>query len=449
MNVNPILFIISLLVTVTIFVVTESFATFGIAIIIFLLLFATIILDAPKSKFAINTILLTYCIYTTFAILHYYQIDNNELDPTFDEVRYFIPFVNDIISQNISFDKLWIKSLQYNFGEHHGYLFYIGSFALFGKICLGDYNVMQLLLSSVLIGCLYSIFLFKVISIYTDEAKAFKYTLFYMLCTPIVMSSYVVLRDLLIALIYLIGIYIILKNTTLNKGLPIFILSFLLLLSLRLEHALFFALFIIIYIYRKYSRYKVISISLFAISSIIFFAAIQSTFLTMSDTLATFNEYTITHANQAGLAMKLLSLPSPIKEVACSLFSQIFPIPPWVSLLDEIKSVPDLIFSLLSMVKTICWFYIAFYTVKYIFTSYKKIKIFKLGFLLIASIILIVTCSSEYYESRRIMCIYPVIYITFILFRQKIPRIQTQKTTSQFFLVYGSVIAAYYLMLEF
>lgn len=448
-SVSIILVFSSILMPIIILCVTGSFATFGIAVIVLLLLIGTTAaINGWKEYPLYNTLLFTYCIYTLFAILHYYQIVNNELDSSADEVHYFIPFVDKLLAQNISFNRLVTESLQYNFyGEHYGYLIYIGCFALIGEYCLGDYNVMQLLLSSVLLGCSYSIILFKTIAIYQSKAKAYKYTIFYMLCTPIVMSSFVILRDLFVALLFLIGIYIVLKNKSFIKGMFVLIISFLILTSLRLEHALFFALIIVIFIYQKLSRYKVLSISLFAISAFLFFAVIQNTISTMSDTLSTYNDFTKDHANNVGLAMKLLSLPTPIKEIACTLFSQIFPIPPWASLLEGVKSFPDFIFSILSMIKTVCWFYIAFCVVKWYCKYNTKIKKYNLNLLLLATMLLIVACSSEYYESRRMMCMYPIIYITFILLKNKLTSKQRKRTNSQFITLYSSLLLIYYIIL--
>lgn len=447
-SVNPLLLLCSIMMPIIVLLVTGSYATFGISLIIFVTLFSAIVIrEWRDAYYLVNTFFVTYCAYTLFAILHYNQIADNELDSMLDEVRYFIPFVDNIIAENISFDRLWVKSLQYNYyGEHSGYLFYIGSFAVFGKNCLGDYNVMQLLLSSVLLGCLYSMLLFKTILLYTDSRTAYKYTVFYMLCTPIVMSSFVVLRDLFVSFIFLIGIYIILTNKPFIKGGLILLFSFFVLTLLRLEHALFFTLIIAIFIYRKLQRHKVIAISLFVICAICSVTVIHSMFMTMSDTVSTYNEYTKGHANAAGLAMKLLSLPSPIKEVACTLFSQIFPIPPWASLIEGIKSFPDFVFSALSMIKTICWFYIVFSTIKWLYVSYNNIKSYNLGLLLIATILLIVVCSTEYYESRRMMCMYPILYLIFILLRERSTKKQIRDTNYQYVALYSFTLLAYYVV---
>ena len=392
--------------------------------------------------------LCTYSIYMLFAILHYYQFVDNELEAKADEVRYFVPFVEYIIDKNITFSDLLYESFSYNNGEHYSYLFYIGAIALFSEKCLGDYNIMQIILSSQFLACIYSILLFKIISIYKKEDEAVKWTLFYMLCTPVVMYSVSVLRDLPIALSYLIGLYILLSNIKFKSGICILLILLSLIMSLRLEHGLFFVLLIIAYLYKKLSRFKIVFVVIAFVCVVGFIAIIQSTFVTLFDTVSTYNDYTKEHANATGLAMKLISLPSPVKEIACSLFSQIFPIPPWASFMGGVKSLPDFIFSLLSMLKTVCWFYIVFFVINNIFKYYKNIRPYNWGYLLLISLLLIVACSSEYYESRRMMCMYPIIYLSFIKVRDFIDRVQMRKTNKQFGLLYGGLLLTYVLLLN-
>lgn len=445
----PIFILLSVILPFVVLFVTDSFATFGLSIMILLMLsLISFLLKGEKFRYIYTTMLCTYSIYMLFAILHYFQFIDNEIDPNADELRYFVPFVDNIIDKNVAFTDLLYESLSYNRGEHYSYLFYIGGVALFSEKYLGGYNLMQVILSSQFLACIYSIFIFKIISIYIKEDVAVKCTLFYMLCTPIVMYSVSVLRDLPIALSYLIGLIVILKNTKFKSGICILLILSSLIMSLRLEHGLFFVLLILIYIYIKLNRFKILFGVIAIVCVVGFIAIIQNTFITLLDTVSTFNEYTKEHANSTGLAMKLISLPSPIKEVACSLFSQIFPIPPWAGFIDGVKSFPDFIFSFFSMIKTVCWFYIIFFVVKNIFKYYDSIRPYNWGYLMLVALLLIVACSSEYYESRRIMCMYPIIYLVFIKMRDYIDRVQLRKTNKQFGLLYGGLLLAYVLFLN-
>ena len=447
--VNPIILLSSILIPLVVLFITESFAVLSLSVIIFLILsLVSFLLKGENFRYIYTTMLCTYSIYMLFAILRYFQFIDNEIDPTADELRYFIPFVDNIIEKKVAFTDLLYESLSYNRGEHYSYLFYIGGVALFSEKYLGGYNLMQVILSSQFLACLYSIFIFKIISLYKKVDIAFRYTIFYMLCTPVVMSSVNILRDLPIALSYLIGLYIILKNTKFKSGICILLILLSLIMSLRLEHGLFFVLLIITYIYKKLSRFKILFGVIALVCVVGSIAIIQNTFITLFDTISTYNEYTKEHANISGLAMKLISLPSPVKEIACSLFSQIFPIPPWASFIGGVKSLPDFIFSLSSMIKTICWFYIVFFVIKNIFKYYKNIQPYNWGHLLLIALLLIVACSSEYYESRRMMCMYPIIYLVFIKIRDFIDRVQLQKNNKQFGLLYGGLLIAYVLLLN-
>lgn len=431
-----------------IFFITESVATFIFSCILLIIQSILVFLFSREEqrKNIYKVSLLTFVLYSILALLHYNEFICNDVNPMADELRHFIPFVERILKSELTIPQILQESFLYNQGTNIGYYFYIGSVAQFCKYSLGGYNLLQLLMSTVFVGCLYSIILYKFIAIFVSSSKnTFAYTMQFLVFTPIVSYSFMISRDCHIAFFYLLGIYIVLRNKDFKKSLIILFLIMWILASLRLEHSLFFGLFIAYFIYGRFQRYRKTVIMISFLLFVVGIGFLKSTVDMMSETWNYYSAYTMEFANSSGLAMRILSLPSPIKEFACTILSQIFPIPPWASLLTCPDNISSIILSILSMVRTIVWFFIVYSVVWWIlrFNVIPFIKESRLFFLLWVSLLLILVCSTEYYESRRIMCVYPIIYATYIVSKRTISIQRMDRTKLNFVGIYSFIILTY------
>lgn len=436
--------------SIAVFVVTNSLssAIFSALIYAVLILCAMVMFNKTKGNgYLLKGLSLVYIVFIFLGLCHYGELVLKYLSDEADEIRYFIPFAESCIKDRFSLRLLYKDSLYYNHGQGFGYLFYIGLIANLGEHILGGYNVFMLILSSVLLGGLYTIFLSKILVLYFEPKIAMKYSLIFMLCTPITLSSVSVLRDGFIALLYLIGIYIVLKNKKTIVGLCSLLLIMFLISTMRLEHALFFALFVVYYLYLKFNKYKLLW-GIFGVIFIVFgVTTLSGTLMMMGETFNTYTEYTMEHANASGLAMVLLSLPSPIKEVACTIFSQMFPIPPWISLSAGINGFPDFFISSQKCIRTVVWFAIVFNTVRWVFTkSLRNIYSPTFNILLLIALVLIIACSSEYYESRRMMCVYPILFLVFVTIKERMANKTYISSMRDFATCYSLILMTYLLI---
>ena len=394
---------------------------------------------------AFKTLFIVYAFYVMLSILHYYDIVNYDLYTYPDEVDHFIPFVDDVILSSNTFSSIYEKSLNYNIGENYGYYVYIGGLCFFCKNVLGDYNIMQLFLSSVFISCLYSLVLYKLISLYVSDKMACKYSVFFMLCSPIVLYSFPVLRDIHISFLFLLGIYIVIRKCDLKYGIPIMLVLNLLLITIRTEHGLFFSVIFLVYVYIKSSRYKVLFITLMSVFVVLGYSYIQYSLNVAGETSEMYSGIVQNNAHLGGFGMKLLMLPTPMKEIVCSFYSQIFPIPPWYYIYECDSTLFSYIIAFLRTIKTIMWFYVIFIVI-YSFVFYKvysKVQD-EYKYLLLVTLMLIVACSTEFNEVRRFMCCYPIVYLLFIRLKNEyLSSIKFLKAARKGILLYLIILILY------
>lgn len=403
------LVIFSAIFLIVILLVTGSFGSFVFSALILLLGYVFTFSVRSKRDRAYSILLISFLIYGGLALLHYCDLIFCNHYTESDELTVFIPFVEANV--NNGFIQLLENAVFASLGQFHGYLIYVTICAKFGNLFDG-YNQMLVFLSTVLIACLYAILMYKLLLLKISENRAYKYTILYVLCSPIILYSFVGLRDIHIAFLFLIGIYIVLSEKKMIKGILMLIIIDILIYTFRIENGHFFILLILYYIYIKLKTYKIIRIVLI-VGAFLFGSALMFDILSdAAETLDTYTEYTKSHANADGMAMVILNLPSPIKEFACFILSQIFPIPPWSSFeVKTINGVYSFVIACLTTIKTMFWCYVIFSSVR--FLMIKKIRnvfINKYNIILLISFLYIALCSTEYYEVRRLMCVYPIIY---------------------------------------
>lgn len=422
---------------------THTFANVLFAIVCFVFLIGiTHVLIKNRTHWTYKIIYIVFILYTILGLFHYDEICKGIVGHSSDELRYFLPFAESCIG-DISIGQIFRNSLSYNHGEGFGYLFYIGLVAKFCYSMLGNFNVFQLVLSSIVLGVLYAVILNNILVNYTTSKNAFKYTIFYMICSPIFITSISIWRDGFIALLYLIGFRILLGNHNMTRTILLCIVAYFI-STLRMEHALFFALFIVYDVYQLLNKNKL----LFAVISISVliagFAFLRFSYGYLGDTYLEYVNYTKDHANASGLAMILLTLPSPIKEFCCTIFSQMFPIPPWVYISDGVESFSDFVVSAMKCVSTIVWFSIVFRLTYWMFVRCnRKILGNRIPMLLLISLLLVVGCSSEYYEVRRLLCVYPMFFLAFILIKERLSQKCRINSLTLFVALYAFLLVSY------
>lgn len=384
-----------------------------------------------------------FCFYTCYAFIEFIEITEYNRHYYPDQIDFFFYFAKECISYNMSLGEIMQAAFQYHMGLVSGIMTYIGLFTWLEYRIDGEFCYLPLLQTTVIIASIYAIFLYKLLSLF-EEHKAFKYSLYYVICGPVALYAFVLLRDMHIAFLFLLGIYIILKDPPLVKGVVGLTIIDVLLFSLRFQHGIFFILFIILFLHNKFKNAKIVFwISIICVG-FVFSALLIASYDIIEETTVVYTENTIEKANAGGLAMRLLKLPTPIREITCSAFSQIFPFPFW--LIDrKIENICDGLILFLMMLRSAFWYFVAFTVAKMLIKKvvFRQCKQFMP--LLFIAVMLIVSGSSEYYEIRRFMGVYPIIYLVFfyILNCINIEHNSLRQTKTQAVLLYTALSLIY------
>lgn len=361
-------------------------------------------------------LILFSCLHYLDTVMHYeeFAVDWR------DEYKFWL--VSQDFSRYSSLSSIFQESYTaYVLKDLSGYALYIGSLAYLAEnISDGNHLLLQFLGTS-LWGGLLSLLLYKVFLIFMPKYESFRYVLVFSIFSVLFAFSFVLLRDILIAFCYLWVFYILLKKFSLSG---IFKVVFIILIvwQLRMEHALFLVVFLMYYIYSKYSYNKIVVLlmAIFAGTILVFLfadALLQAT-LTI-DRYGLRGETTALDIEDS-LGKNLYFLPPVIKQIAIFIVSQIRPFPSWNSL-EKSSNIYSGIVNLLPVFYTFYWFIILYTLLK----IYLKQKIYRtiskeLNLLLIICVGFLFVISQGASDARRIMYVYPFIFLIYAITQTKI-----------------------------
>lgn len=305
--------------------------------------------------------------------------------------------------------------------ENQGYVFYIGILAYIAETFLDGNNLLYQFMGSVLFGSLFSIVLYKIFLIYIDGKKVFKYVLIFSLCSVVFSYGFLFLRDVVILFFYASIQYIVLRKFTVRNLVGLILLSFIV-FQLREEHGLFSLVFIAYYIYKAFRKIKVLVWLLLLCLPVVFFVYFGTYFDRTVSSMEHYTEFTAEQAKFAdGLSLYIFKLPPVIKEVVLFFFSAVSPVPPWKQLFASMNLF-DGIVSLHVIVYTIFWYIVFYSTFKWLVLDgrIKQLPVDMIWLSGIAVLFIVLNLSNP--AHRRLMAVYPVIYLAYCLVKEKIPR---------------------------
>ena len=298
---------------------------------------------------------------------------------------------------------------------------------------------------------LLNLFLYKTLLFHTSREEALKYTLLFAFFSPLVFYSPWILRDIHICLLYAIGIYLMHTRFTI-KRLLLFVPIIVATLEFRLEMGLFCLIMPIYYIYfrgKNHKNYKLIFGSLIFIGIGVLGLLLNFLINSLSAAISSFVGYS-SYTDETlgdGLGAMMFKLPMGIRHIAIVVFSQIRPFPAWGNLLIA-KTVYEYVISFVELLGAVFWSYIFFF-ISFSFTSKvvrKKLSQENIVILIIA-LIFILGNSSEM-NIRRILCIYPLIFIIYINVRQMLPKRKRISYSNSSIALY-SVLSVIYFFIKY
>lgn len=420
-------FVVALFAIILTFICSGSFASLLMTVFVFAsgqLLCRTIGREnRDRGRLLFNIV---FSCLTTFACVHYmdtvvdwqtFALDWN------DEYKFWK--LSETLSRYFSVKSIFVDCfINRNVGgliENQGYVFYIGILAYIAETFLDGNNLLYQFMGSVLFGSLFSIVLYKIFLLYIDGKKAFKYVLLFSLCSIVFSYGFLFLRDVVILFFYVSILYIVLQKFTVHRLIGLILLSFIV-FQLREEHGLFSIVFIAYYIYKAFRKIKVLVWLLLLCLPVVFFVYFGTYFDSSLSSMESYKEFTEVSANTVGgLSTNLFRLPPGIKEVVMFFYAALSPIPPWFPLLASTNLFNGIV-SLHVIVYAIFWYIVFYSAFKWLVLDgrIKQLPVDMIWLLGIAMLFIFLNLSNP--SHRRMMAVYPVIYLAYCFIKEKIPR---------------------------
>ncbi|MEG3658753.1 hypothetical protein V5097_15190 [Arenibacter palladensis] len=365
-----------------------------------------------------------FSVYVLFSVIGYLDyITINDFFLFVDQTHFYE--AGDILSKNASIAQIFHDCFVLRIHEENEAAYFIfGIIGFMSNTYFDDNNILLQSLHISFLAMLLNLFLYKTLIYYTDRTQALRYTLLFAFFSPLFFYSPWILRDVHIAFLYAVGIYLMHTRFTITRLLlfiPLIIITF----EFRLEMGLFYLVMPLYYIYfrgKQHKHYKLLFTSLIFIGIGVLGLALNFLITSINETLRSFEGYSnYTEENLGdGLGGMLYKLPMGLKQIAITFFSQITPFPAWGKFLDA-TTIYEYVIAFAEFCGAIFWSYL-FLFMCFSFTNKKVRKNLSkenIAILLIA-LVFIMGNSSEM-NTRRILCIYPLIYIVYINIRQWLP----------------------------
>ncbi len=296
-------------------------------------------------------------------------------------------------------------------------------------------------------GVLTSLEIFKFFSLYLDYSKAAKYTWIFALLSLYHIYSIVIIRDIVIAYFYMLGLRKIIDKPRILDGF-VLLLVVLVTMGIRLYTGLFFGTFIMFWFYKliqdtKYANYRIIVIPIIVVGVIFVGSALLSSVLmeNVTDEVGGYDEL-YSEREAGGAAASFRSLPVGVRQVVTLLFSQL-PLTTFHRFLIS-TSFSNYYLSILAFVFHIFGFVVFYGLMYYCFIKglFKKMN-FNEKWILIIMLVFVAITLSTHIDLRRCMEAYPVFFLLYIFLGQKYYPHKWHNNNRTFILIGCLIMLAY------
>lgn len=377
---------------------------------------------------------IVFSVITMFAVFHYMDASvdwYNFAQEGNDEYKFWMSSEKHAHYPSIS--QIYIDSYTtyYDLLDTKGYVCYIGIIAYLAERYFDGNNLLLQLLGSVLFGTFISVILYKILLLYFNSRKSFKYALLYSLCSAVVYYSFKYYRDIHIAFFYVLSLYVLLDKFSI-KGVVVLLCSIVIVWQLRQEHGIFLITFLTYYIYYFIKKNTLITILFFVILVLVFFVYFSDVYDSVMRRMAGYevSSYMSEALKENSFGAVIYKFPSPIKEVLLVINSQIRPFPSW-HLLVESKNIYSAIVSLVDIVRGIFWFVIVSSIFVWLF-AYKAMKKIPLNFKYLMLIVLVfLFANTSNMTERRLICVYPMIFLLYVWLKENVISYKAYFTTKK------------------
>jgi len=394
-----------------------------------------------------NSTLFIFFIFFIFYFYHmlfiYYGIQyiysSNHI--VIDEIKFF-SMSNDVIAVIKRGFSLFDLANMYEYHELPAQAYNTGHLAIIAN-ALGNNSILIQKLFIVFISALIPALLFNFLKKFMTEYEAFISTFIYGFFIFITYYSALLLRDIHVALTYMIVILLIFEKKSITNFILLNIILFIS-FYLRFETGIFLIMISSIYYIDIIKSKSFISKIIFLfilfiiIGYLIYSFDLINLFLNLLNSTTT---HGIENAQAGSLGVLLNKLPFGINYIAKMLFSQLQPFPAWIAFRDFG------LFQIFYFISGIIWFFVFCYFLYGIFI----LKILnhidkKLLYLTFFSILYILLISSTEGLVRRLMAVYPAIYLISVLTFLKLDVIYRYKILFNGILSYILITILYFIL---
>ena len=409
-----ILFIVDIILLIYISVLESSFS-FLIFNLLFILV-GILLITSFKSDYIHSIFIFSFFvfIYGVNALAqYYYQLYVYDTWNIYKDETLFFRYTNDVamlLSQNITFYDLWGDT---KYSAMIGYIYPAGLIA-FASSYIDQNGVLLQKFFILYIASFHAIFLYNIMRNFFTKKNSLYLTITFSLFSFMMFLSSLILRDLFVSLFYMFFFYIFLKKSSFKNMVILFFIVFISIL-LRPETGSFLLVFCILYIYDTYTsinknQLKIVLLLIFIIICILFYIYYFERLLLLYDlTVIAYTTLVNEQASNNSLGLILYNLPYGLNYIVLTFFWQLQPFPFWSVFSKElINPITGVQYALAGFF----WYF----TVGVMLISIFKFRILgkinrKLLFLFLGSILYIVIISSIAPDFRRLIAVYPILYI--------------------------------------
>lgn len=429
------LFFVALLVVFIVGLTTSSVAAVGFSFLI--LAIGLIYCKKTKTgnpKDASNVFLVTFIIFSILALVRIADINipDYNFDTLFksggDEDDFYemsqiaakqrsfyaaVPNITNTLLSSFTGDPISIMMAV-------GYHMYIGLIGFIASHFFDGNTIIVQLLGSCLFGCLLSVVIYKLLTLYLPSEKSMKYALLGVLCTAFSYYSVCLLRDIHVTFLFALTFYIILRPYNVKNVVKLIIII-LLTASFRVWSAIFLSFFALFYFYRRFKDNKVVvTFLVFLTLVIVAVTAISLIDSALERLLVASRNIESRTVEESGYLQLLYRLPIPIRQIAIIASSYMTPFTAWNELRDT-NNIYHTIFKFTIVIHEFVLFLVVWLSSKWcIFNKgLKQLPDILFWLLMIVLGYLFVSASSDF-TVRRTMCMYPLIYLAFVYLKENV-----------------------------
>lgn len=399
-----------------------TFLESGIIYITIILLSSFLIKKGNRQEY-LSIVLIFTTVYSLFCIISHFVFITNPYQDFYinlDETK-FIGWAEDL--SHYSYGTIWEKSFtEFEYSGFPLFAAWIGTLQKFTGLNL-FYGLLFQKLNVAFFGSFIPGIIFLLCRRITNRKNAFKAAIAYGLLTFTFFYSVGLMRDIHISLIYAIGLFIItgykynLKNYILLGALGLAAYF------IRLENGLFFIAFIGIWALNSESRYKILilpfSIAILA-GIIIYIGGLDLIYQQVYMTSTSYTEQAINRAGDNSLGVLLNRLPVPFNYLSKTAIGQIVPFPFWIDKFDS-NNLIERLFYIPYAIAGLFWFLVWTRILVHGRKTIQVIKSYK--WIIILALIYIIAVSAGQANPRRLMAIYPALFMIYMLIDRRLFRL--------------------------